>query len=233
MSTSRNRLLARLIRTRPAMYLRLKGLARYRLGADAAFREAHARLVAAGDCGQNLPERHHLWSLTRAAAETGGAMAEVGVHRGASAELIATAKGAAALHLFDTFAGMPATDPATDGRFTAGQFADASLAGVQARLAGFAHVHFHPGFFPDSAQGLDPALRFALVHLDVDLHRSTLDGLRYFYPRLLPGGFLISHDYGDLSVPGVKQAFDEFLRDKPERVVPLWPSQGLLVRLSA
>jgi len=91
---------------------------------------------------------------------------------------------------------------------------------------------FHPA--SDSAQtpGLQAA-QFQFVHLDLDLYRSTLAGLEFFYPRLLPGGVIVSHDYGDLTVPGVRQAFDDFLRDKPERVAPLWLTQGLLVKLGA
>ena len=43
-----------------------------------------------------------------------------------------------------------------------------------------------PGFFPDSLDGLEE--RFCLVSLDVDYEAATLEGLRYFWPRLSPGG---------------------------------------------
>ncbi|MBC7366395.1 MAG: class I SAM-dependent methyltransferase [Undibacterium sp.] len=228
----RHYLLARLVERRPSLYLRLKGLAHHALAADPDFLRIHARLVRAGDCVQRLPERYHLWALARAAAGQPGAWAEAGVYRGGSAELIAAAKPPATpLHLFDTFGGMPAV-AAGDGAFRPGDFADTSVAAVRARLAGSAAVEFHPGFFPDTAA--TPALRatsFQFVHLDLDLYQSTLAGLEFFYPRLLPGGVLISHDYGDATVPGVKGAFDNFLRGRPERVTPLWLTQGLLVRL--
>ena len=69
------------------------------------------------------------------------------------------------------------------------------------------------------------------MHLDVDLRRSTLDALAWFYPRLVRGGLLVTHDYGDATVPGVKQAFDEFFADKPETVIPLWFSQAVVTKL--
>ncbi len=228
----RNHLLARLIERRPSLFLRLKGLTQHRLATDADFLRVHARLVRAGDCVQRLPERYHLWALARAAADQPGAWAEAGVYRGGSAEIICAAKPVTtALHLFDTFGGMPAVAPG-DGAFQPGDFADTSVASVRSRLAGSGGVEFHPGFFPDTAD--TPALRatrFQFVHLDLDLYQSTLAGLEFFYPRLLPGGVLISHDYGDATVPGVKQAFDDFLRERPERVTPLWLTQGLLIKL--
>lgn len=228
----RHHLLARLIERRPSLYLRLKGLTHHRLATDADFLRVHARLVRAGDCVQRMPERYHLWALARAAAGRPGAWAEAGVYRGGSAELICAAKPAATpFHLFDTFGGMPAV-AADDGAFRPGDFADTSVARVRARLTGRENVEFHPGFFPDTAA--TPALRgtsFQFVHIDLDLYQSTLAGLEFFYPRLLPGGMLVSHDYGDATVPGVKRAFDDFLRGRPERVTPLWLTQGLLVRL--
>ncbi len=57
------------------------------------------------------------------------------------------------------------------------------------------------------------------MHLDVDLYQSTLDSLNFFYHIMLPGAILVSDDYLMDSTPGVKQAFDEFMKDKPEVLV--------------
>ena len=230
----RRNVVAHVIERHPQLYLRLKGLEHHLLAADPDFLPLHARLVRAGDCVQRLPERYNLWRLARDSAARPGAWAEAGVFRGGSAELIAAAKPPTIpLHLFDTFGGMPAVAPG-DGAFQPGDFGDTSVAAVRDRLQQTEGVEFHPGFFPDSAQ--TPELhtaQFQFVHLDLDLYQSTLAGLEFFYPRLLPGGVIVSHDYGDLTVPGVRQAFDDFLRDKPERVTPLWLTQGLLVKLGA
>jgi hypothetical protein len=224
----RNRGLARLIETQPRLFLRLKGLSGHPMAADPAFLQLHARLVRDGEGMQLLAERYNLWAAARRVAGKPGAFAELGVYRGGSARILAAVKGDAPLHLFDTFAGMPAVNPATDGAFRAGDFADGTLARVQSYLAGCTNLHFHPGFFPASAAGLEqenPVFQF--VHLDVDLYQSTLDGLRFFYPRLAPGGILISHDYSDPTVPGVRKAFDEFMRGKPEPLVELDATQVL------
>lgn len=217
------------IRRHPRLYFRLKGLRETLVADDRDFLEMHARLVEAGDCLCTLRERHNLFKLTRGAARLPGALAEVGVYRGGSAQLIAAAKGDAALHLFDTFGGLPKHDATRDGRFQAGQLADTDLARVRALLSEWPNVHFHPGIFPDSAVSVAPELRFKLVHLDVDLHRSTLDALRYFSGRMVRGGMIIVHDYNNRTVPGTRAAVDDFLNENQTwRGLELWDSQILL-----
>lgn len=217
------------IRRHPRLYFRLKGLRETLVADDRDFLEMHARLVEAGECLCTLRERYNLWRLTRGAARLPGALAEVGVYRGGSAQLIAAAKGDAALHLFDTFAGLPKHDATRDGRFQAGQLADTNLARVQASLSAWSNVYFHPGIFPGSAASLAAELRFKLVHLDVDLHRSTLDALRYFSNRMVRGGAILVHDYNNRTVPGTRTAVDEFLSENQAwSGLELWDSQILL-----
>jgi len=229
----RNRLLAWLIETHPVIYLRWMRLSQHQLATDRKFLQLHAQLLRAGDCVQRLPERYNLWTLAHSARTRPGAFAEVGVYRGGSAQILCAAKGAAVLHLFDTFCGMPEVNSATDGPFRAGDFGDSTLEFVQTRLAAYEGVVLHPGVFPATTAALareQPIFQF--VHLDADLYQSTLDGLNFFYPLLATGGFLVSHDYNHSLAPGVRRAFDEFLRDKPERVIPLWQTQGLLIKLA-
>jgi hypothetical protein len=167
-----------------------------------------------------------LYALARAQRGLGAAMAELGVYQGSSARILCEAKGGSALHLFDTFTGLPEPARAEKPVLAQGQFA-ASLPAVRALLAGYGAVHFHPGLFPASAAAVQDT-RFSLVHLDVDLYASTLAGLQFFYPRLLAGGIIVSHDYSML--PGVAEAFATFLSDKPEAVIELPTTQAMLVK---
>jgi O-methyltransferase len=66
--------------------------------------------------------------------------------------------------------------------------------------------------------------QFAFVHLDADLYEPTLAGLRFFYPRVAPGGFLIVHDYNAWA--GARKAVMDFMQDKVETVVPLPDKSG-------
>ena len=172
-------------------------------------------------------EAFTLFSTARAQSALGGEMAEVGVYQGCSAKIISTASGAAPLHLFDTFAGLPAPDAEEHARMREGHYA-ASLPSVRAFLSDRANVSFYPGLFPGTA---DPVAgrRFSFVHLDVDLKSSTLDCLDFFYPRMLPGGVILTHDYSYLD--GVRAAFDEFLATRRERAIELPSSQAMLVKL--
>lgn len=70
---------------------------------------------------------------------------------------------------------------------------------------------------------------FALVSLDPDLYEPTLEGLRYFYPRLAPGGRILIHDYTSCQFEGVKMAVDEYCRAYGLFVVPLMDLHGTAV----
>jgi hypothetical protein len=171
------------------------------------------------------PEAYTIYSWARNTAKVSGEMAEVGVFRGGSARLMCEVKGSRALHLFDTFAGLPDASQ-WDSKFQKGGFSS-SLDQVRGYLEHFPGVHFHPGLFPETARGLEQ-LTFSFVHLDVDLYQSTVSGLEWFYPRMNPGAVLISHDY---DADGVRKAFDEFLSDKPECILELAGSQVGFVKV--
>lgn len=167
---------------------------------------------------------HILWQLAHQACALPGRLAEVGVYQGGTAKLLAhvALPRGKALHLFDTFTGMPATDPTRDIHVE-GQFADTSLAAVRSFVGGSPLIHFHPGRFPETAGPLTNC-QFCLVHVDVDIYQSVRDCCEFFYPRLVPGAFLIFDDYGFASCPGARMAVDEFFTGKAER--PLYLSTG-------
>lgn len=156
-----------------------------------------------------------------------GDFAEVGVFQGRSAKVIAQTKGSErSLHLFDTFAGLPQSTGMDDSLMRKDMYAS-SLHSVKDYLDHYQNVFFYPGLFPETAAPVQDR-SFAFVHLDVDLHQSTLKGLEFFYPRMVRGGIILSHDYSILS--GVKKAFDEFFNDKPENVLEFSTSQCMIVK---
>ena len=172
-------------------------------------------------------EAFMLHSLARAQAGLQGDMAEVGVYQGCSARIISIASDGVPLHLFDTFSGLPEPGSSERDRLATGLYA-APLASVRAFLADRSGISFHPGLFPQTATNC-PAKSFSFVHLDVDLKSSTLDCLDYFYPRMVPGGVILTHDYSYLE--GVKAAFVEFLSMRAERLIELPTSQAMIVKL--
>lgn len=168
-----------------------------------------------------------LYSLALLASCLDGEGAEIGVYRGGSALLFSHLKPVnRQLYLFDTFRGMPETDPKLDIH-RAGDFQDTSLPQVQSLLGKFTNVVFRPGFFPETAAGLENQA-FSLVHVDADIYTSVLDCCKFFYPRLVGGGVLVFDDYGFLSCPGAKQAVREFCNAQNTREIYLPTGQALL-----
>ncbi len=171
-------------------------------------------------------EACNIMSALQAVRRIPGNLAEVGVAYGGSARIIAEHSGGRTLHLFDTFSGLPTPGVRDSGKFRAGDFAS-DVNTVRDRLKGFP-VSFHVGVFPETAAPIADE-RFSFVHMDVDLYQSTLDALSFFYPRMSPGGIILSHDYG--SSVGVTNAFAEFFASRPDPVIELIGYQCIAVKL--
>jgi O-methyltransferase len=211
----------------PALVYRLLQVSNNAITADARFMDLWWQLVREGRTVLSIREAYNIRHYLAGSVSLGGAVAELGVYKGGGSKLICEFKDGLSLHLFDTFEGMPDVDSSVD-LHRKGDFSDTSLGRVQEYLQEYADCRFHPGFFPASAAGLPEDLEFCFVHLDVDIYESTRAGLEYFYPRLKPGGTLISHDYNAASCPGVKKAFAEYFTDRPEDVMVLWDTQCMV-----
>lgn len=172
-------------------------------------------------------EAYLVFAVARAQAKQPGDYAEVGVYKGASAKLICEAKGDKKLRLFDTYEGLPPQSAYDPGVHREHQYA-CSLESVREYLNGYSNIEFYKGVFPESAKGV-PEAQYAFAHFDVDLCEGTLGCLEYFYPRMIPGGIMLSHDYGLLS--GVEKAFDEFFADKPEGIIDQPTTQCMVIKL--
>jgi O-methyltransferase len=155
-----------------------------------------------------------------------GAFAELGVYQGITSRFIHQQAPNRRLYLFDTFAGFPA-----DALETAGdnRFRDTSQQQVARLIGDLRNVIFRAGYFPETAAGLEDD-RFALVMLDFDLYRSAIEAFKFFYPRLVPGGYFFMHDFNSPeSDYAISRAASEFMTDKPERLVELPDQWGSAV----
>jgi O-methyltransferase len=167
----------------------------------------------------------NLWEQARIMKDHGGSFAEVGAYKGDSAEVVCQVKGGTRFLVFEAFGGLPAVGK-IDKRFRRGMFASRE-ADLRRRLEAYPNTTVIHGYFADSA---GPAMdeRFSYVHLDVDLYDVTLVALKFFYPRMLAGGRIISHDYGQCA--GMWRAVDEFFTDKPEHLEPMGASQVMIIK---
>ena len=144
--------------------------------------------------------------LCRRLADVPGAAAELGVYRGFFARCINRLLPERKLYLFDSFEGFTEEANASDSFQAAHR--NTAVDQVMAIMPHPDSVTVKPGFFPESLEGLEE--RFCLVSLDVDFYQTTLEGLRYFWPRLEQGGYLMLHDWGSPKLPGVAKALTDY-----------------------
>jgi len=191
---------------------------------------------ATGIPGIADPRCFVLQSVIRSLARVKGDVAECGVRRGRSTYFMLTADEAErTYHLFDAFEGLP--EPTEDDRLADGSVrwteGDLSTEEAVARenLSGFSNVSFHVGWIPQTLTAVAGG-SFALVHIDVDLHAPTRDSLEFFWPLVVPGGMVVSDDYGSRKCPGARKAFDEFFADKAG-IIELPTGQALVRKAEA
>ena len=165
--------------------------------------------------------------LCRKLAAVPGAAAELGVYRGYFARCINLLLPERKLYLFDSFEGFGETSGASES-FQAAH-ANTTVKKVLDIMPYPERVTVKPGFFPASLNGLEE--RFCLVSLDVDFYETTLEGLRYFWPRLEHGGYLLLHDWGNPKLPGVSEALKQYEKETGASIpaVPLCDVSGTLV----
>ncbi len=118
----------------------------------------------------------------------------------------------------DSFSGLPPRDAASfpqDAGFPVErqQHMVVSLDEVKRNFARYDllddRVRFLAGWFRDTLPTA-PIKRLALIRLDGVLYESTMEALKYLYPKLSSGGYVIIDDY---YTPHCTAAVDDFRRD--------------------
>ena len=67
------------------------------------------------------------------------------------------------------------------------------------------------GYFPETTKGIEE--NYVFVSLDADLYMPTLEGLKWFMPRMVKGGVIMLHDFGNQRFAGVAKAVEEYERE--------------------
>ena len=167
-----------------------------------------------------------------------GELAELGVFRGDFSKYMNKEKKKKKLYLFDTFGGFDARDVDVDikNNFTKGQWfeavenfknTDENL--VIRKMKYPDNCVVRKGYFPDTIP--ENEVTYSLVSIDCDLYMPILEGLRYFYPRMNVGGYIMLHDYNTPELKGVKKAVKDYECEIGRRLVkvPISDSCGTLV----
>jgi O-methyltransferase len=152
-----------------------------------------------------------------------GNTAELGVYKGKFAKYINQYFPDRKLYLLDTFEGFDQRDIEEEKsqNFSRGEqdFSDTSLESVLLKMPFPENCIPVKGFFPESARGLEDL--FVFVSLDADLFEPLYQGLVFFYPRLVPGGYIFVHDFNNDAYKGARQAVEKFCSEQKINFLPI------------
>ena len=169
-------------------------------------------------------------------SEIEGECAEVGVYRGYFSRLINRKLCKRKLYLFDSFEGFindeieKEISNCNSPKEFKDAFTDTSVELVINSMPYPEMCIIKKGFFPDTAVGLEN-VKFAFVSVDVDLEDSILECLRFFFPRMVKGGYIFVHDYNNRFFYGVKEAIKKYEKEIEENLhkVPIADQGGTII----
>jgi O-methyltransferase len=160
-----------------------------------------------------------------------GEVAELGVYKGKFAKHINQFFPNRKLFLFDTFKGFDEKDIENEkaNSFSDGaqDFSNTSIDMVRNIMRCPEKCIFKQGFFPDTA--IDVNEQFVFVSIDTDLYDPIYNGLVYFYPRLVNGGYIFVHDFNNDAYKGARKAVEKFCSENNIGYLPLPDSCGTAV----
>lgn len=199
---------------------------------DAEFRDAYARAIRANDGHDHrMRWRAHvaLWAAGQA-ARMPGAFVECGVSTGFLMSAIMQRLGWNALgkeaFLFDTFGGL---DPQHVTEKESGRlewYSGLDENKVRENFAEFERVNFVVGTVPETLDrvAID---RVAYLSLDMNCVGPEVAALRHFWPKLVPGGWLVLDDFAYSGYEDQNRAHKALAREFGFEIVALPTGQGL------
>ena len=67
------------------------------------------------------------------------------------------------------------------------------------------------------------------MSLDADLYEPIYNGLQFFYPKLVRGGYIFVHDFNNDSYKGSRKAVEQFCSEQEINFVPIPDAGGSAV----
>jgi hypothetical protein len=185
----------------------------------------------------------NMYRLAKSLEQKGlaGAVVECGVWKGGcsgvAAAVVRDAGYKRRIHLFDSFEGLP--EPSAEDGAEAAAYSDGRSGGqlkttgkcigtqgeVEQLLFGKlgldrSKVAIHAGWFQDTLPKVhDEIGAIALLRLDGDWYDSTKVCLKFLYPHVVSGGYVILDDYGTWA--GCRKAFEEYRTAEKLGTLPL------------
>lgn len=152
-----------------------------------------------------------------------GSVAELGVYKGKFAKYINQYFPKRTFYLFDTFEGFDNRDVVAEkeNKFSTGEqdFSDTSVESVLKLMPYPEKCIPVKGFFPESAKNIEAT--FVFVSIDTDLYEPIYNGLFFFYPKLVSGGYIFIHDFNNDNYKGSRKAVEQFCSEQKISWLPL------------
>lgn len=95
----------------------------------------------------------------------------------------------------------------------------------------YPNVHLIKGWVPDvfTKPVFSNISKVAYLSIDMNSNLAEKSALEYFYPKLVTGGIVYLDDYGH-NYAGLVDVVDDFLRDKPEKLLYLACGSAIFVK---
>jgi O-methyltransferase len=179
---------------------------------DGDFLEVFSRIK--DDCFVDKYRCHELWQTVKQTAGLSGAIIEVGVWRGGTASIIASAARKSGskepIYLCENFKGV-VKPSGQDTHYRGGEHADSSVEKIRHYLEGVFHIADYrllDGIFPEETGEAVKGERFKFAHIDVDTYQSAKDAFEFIFARMISGGCIVFDDYGFSRCDGVTKLVD-------------------------
>ena len=165
-----------------------------------------------------------------------GSIAEVGAFEGGNAlcGLNFMAKlNSKNFYIFDSFAGFPELSQNDPQNFGKGDYnIEIIFQTIQDTFSMFPEAHVIKGFVPETFNRLPEGEKFSLIFYDCDLYQPALDTFSFFWDKIVPGGYLIIHDYEteEGGFTGVKKATEEFFKNKNVKLFSFFENTMAIIK---
>jgi predicted O-methyltransferase YrrM len=163
-----------------------------------------------------------------------GELVEFGTFRGATAYCMLNATQNKSMHLYDTFKGIPDNNMTEHERSVGllGAFNDTSADHVRECLSRFAdRIHTHEGLIPNTLDQSGPA-KIAMMHVDLNLAKPTLQALQWAFPRWATGGICLLDDYLWDGYEDQRSSVENFFAQHGRSIIALPTGQGIVFNLT-
>ena len=108
-------------------------------------------------------------------------------------------------------------------------FYSVDIESVRANFSQWRNVRIIPGTVPLTLEKVD-AEKIAYLHLDMNCAPPEIAAITFFWPRLVPGAFVLLDDYAYFGYRAQKLALDAFAAERNLQICSLPTGQGLLVK---